>query len=94
MIRMGRKYELEQLRNEALVRLTSEFPIKMEAWESLPPVYTHLVERDGLLFDIVNLALENDIRSILPSAYYLCVQDLVHTPLFISVSFSRLNPNL
>jgi len=30
----------------------------------------------GILFDIVNLALEQGIVSILPVAYYLCIQDI------------------
>ncbi|TFK22935.1 hypothetical protein FA15DRAFT_671032 [Coprinopsis marcescibilis] len=76
MIRMGRKYDIPHLLNGGLNRLISEFPSKLAEWEKLPPHYTHLVQEEGLLFDIVNLALENNIQAILPAAYYLCVQDL------------------
>jgi hypothetical protein len=77
MIRMGRKYEIDYLREEALVRLTTEFPTTLTEWDKLPHFYTQIVHQNGILFDIINLALQNDIKSILPAAYYLCIQELV-----------------
>lgn len=74
---MGKKYEFEHLRDEALIRLTSEFPSTLQQWEVMPPEYTHIVFQKGILFDIINLATECGVRSIFPAAYYLCVQDLV-----------------
>ncbi|KAH6907666.1 hypothetical protein BKA70DRAFT_1283635 [Coprinopsis sp. MPI-PUGE-AT-0042] len=63
MIRMGRKYEIAAIRDEGLTRLKLEFPIALAEWEKLPPIFTHIIEADGLLFDIVQLALENDVLS-------------------------------
>jgi len=39
--------------------------------------YTQILTQKGILFDIINLALEQGIVSILPSAYYLCTDDIV-----------------
>jgi hypothetical protein len=80
MIRLGRKYDIDHLRDEALLRLTVEFPTTLSEWENLAPNYTQIIheeENDGLLYDIVNLAHQNDIKSILPAAYYLCLQEIV-----------------
>ncbi|EAU80884.1 hypothetical protein CC1G_03060 [Coprinopsis cinerea okayama7 len=76
LLRLGRKYHFPSLYAEALRRLQSEFPASLEEWEKLPQTYTYIVEEEGLLFDIVNLALEMEVHEVLPSAYYLCVQDL------------------
>ncbi|KAJ3548712.1 hypothetical protein NMY22_g1152 [Coprinellus aureogranulatus] len=76
MIRMGRKYEIDYLRDEALVRLTMEFPTTLAEWDKLPHYYTQIVHQNGILFDIINLAQQSDIKSILPAAYYLCIQEL------------------
>ena len=77
MLRIGKKYKLNHLLNEAITRLQSEFPSTLEEWEVMSPEYTHVVFQKGILFDIVNLATECGVRSIFPAAYYLCVQDLV-----------------
>lgn len=77
MLRLGTKYDFNALREEALLRLRSEFPSTIKEWELLPSEYTHMQDHDGILFDIVNLALEQGIGSILPIAYYLCIQDFV-----------------
>ncbi|TFK38969.1 hypothetical protein BDQ12DRAFT_735184 [Crucibulum laeve] len=76
MLRLGLKYQFDHLRDEAVARLTSEFPNNLEAWELLPSEYTHIKAQKGILFDIINLALQFSIRSILPVAYYLCLDDI------------------
>ncbi|KAF5340730.1 hypothetical protein D9611_007355 [Ephemerocybe angulata] len=75
MIRMGRKYDIDYLRHEALLRLTTEFPTTLSEWDKLPHDYTQIHHQSGILFDIVNLAHDNDIKSVLPAAYYLCIQE-------------------
>jgi hypothetical protein len=77
MLRIGKKYKLNHLHDEAIVRLQSEFPSTLKEWEGLSPEYTHIVFQKGILFDIVNLATDCGVQSIFPAAYYLCVQDLV-----------------
>lgn len=76
MLRIGKKYKLNHLHDEAITRLQSEFPSTLENWEVMSPEYTHIVLQKGILFDIVNLATECGVWSIFPAAYYLCVQDL------------------
>ncbi|CAA7266032.1 unnamed protein product [Cyclocybe aegerita] len=77
MLRLGNKYEFIQLREDALFRLRSEFPSTLKEWQVLPSDYTHMVTQGGILYDIINLALEEGLFSILPAAYYLCIQDIV-----------------
>ena len=77
MLRLGTKYDFNHLRTEALYRLRAEFPSTLQEWEFLPSEYTHMQNQGGILFDIVNLALEQGLFSILPVAYYLCIQDIV-----------------
>jgi hypothetical protein len=80
MLRLGKKYEFDHLRDEALLRLTSEFPTKLEEWDALPDHFTHIIDRKGLLFDIIRLAIECGVQSILPAAYFLAVPDVVGRP--------------
>ncbi|KAF8989031.1 hypothetical protein BDQ17DRAFT_1393350 [Cyathus striatus] len=76
MLRLGRKYDFEHLRDEALIRLTSEFPTTLNEWESLAEEFTHIKYQRGILFDVINLAREMSVNSVLPAAYYLCIQDI------------------
>ncbi|KAJ7668654.1 hypothetical protein DFH06DRAFT_1182184 [Mycena polygramma] len=83
LIRLGRKYGFKSLLNSAVERLTFENPSTLEEYDALrdPGTGTYkrsrIVDYPGLLFDIVELAQENNIMSVLPSAYYrLIVQDL------------------
>lgn len=80
MLRLGKKYEFDHLRDVALLRLTSEFPTQLEEWDALPDHFTHIVDRKGLLFDIIGLAIECGVQSILPAAYSLAAHDVVCRP--------------
>ena len=80
MLRLGNKYEFDHLRDVALLRLTSEFPTQLEEWDALPDHFTHIVDRTGLLLDIISLAIECGVQSILPAAYFLAVHDVVCSP--------------
>ena len=90
-MRLGSKYEFEDLREEALFRLRAAFPTTLEVWDATAHDYT-IPPRPSLLIDIVNLALEQGIMSILPSAYFLCIEsgeDIVS--LLVSAMDSVLN---
>jgi len=78
MLRLGSKYDFEHLRGEALFRLRAEFPTTLKEWDNLPRGYTYITERPCLLVDVVNLALEQGLFSILPSAYYVCIEEEQH----------------
>ncbi|KAF8216781.1 hypothetical protein K438DRAFT_2007554 [Mycena galopus ATCC 62051] len=73
-VRMGRKYDLKVLLDSAVVRLTSSFPTTLAAYdETLTFGFTTIEADSGLDFDTIPLASENDILSVLPSAYYSAV---------------------
>lgn len=77
LLRLGKKYEFDHLRDVALLRLTSEFPTQLEEWDTLPDRFTHIVDRKGLLFDVISLAIECGVQSILPTAYFLAADNVV-----------------
>ena len=75
-LRLGRKYEIEQLRSEALQRLTHDYPPTLDRYDN---IRTYLISRgdidlDLFFFTIINLARKYDILSILPIAFLgLCL---------------------
>ncbi|KAJ7782672.1 hypothetical protein B0H16DRAFT_1402918 [Mycena metata] len=79
-IRLGRKYEFKDLFHIALERLTDENPATLEAFDALyypPGLSTHagrgqptrITDYPGVYHDILTLARENELRSLLPWAY-------------------------
>ncbi|KAJ6593476.1 hypothetical protein B0H19DRAFT_976247 [Mycena capillaripes] len=80
LIRLGRKYDFRNLLDSAVGRLTYENPATLKEYDALcdpvtPRKYTptRIVPYPGLLFDIVTLAQDNYIVSVLPCAYYRLV---------------------
>ncbi|KAJ7287207.1 hypothetical protein C8J57DRAFT_1460615 [Mycena rebaudengoi] len=81
-IRLGRKYEFKELLDIAMIRLTFEHPTSLQGYDATlvitdvadgrSPLYraTSIVHYGGILLDLVNLARENSLLSILPCAYY------------------------
>ncbi|KAF6747893.1 hypothetical protein DFP72DRAFT_918092 [Ephemerocybe angulata] len=76
MMRMGLSYQIPQLCEEALERLTIELPTTLEEYDQRNGVWTSIVEEKGLLIKIVNLAHERGIHTILPAAYFRCLSDM------------------
>ncbi|KAJ7125130.1 hypothetical protein C8R44DRAFT_782400 [Mycena epipterygia] len=88
LIRLGRKYDFRDLLDTALERITFENPATLEEYDMLPPkqyTTTRLVDYEGILYDIVTLARENDILSVLPCAYYRAVKYYGRAELFDGV---------
>jgi len=82
MLRLGNKYDIHQLVAEATGRLHIEFPTNLHHWDLRFPsvqkyTFKGIKEQNGLLFDVVNLALQHEILSILPVAYFSCLADIV-----------------
>lgn len=69
MLRLGRKYGFDGLYADAKSRLTTEFPTK---FDDISSVYTYIEAQNGLIIDVVNLAREIGIPSVLPLALYFC----------------------
>jgi hypothetical protein len=74
LIRLGRKYNFHDILELAVERVTFENPKTLEEYQGLfsDRKYrsTRIVPYNGIFFDIITLARENNILSALPSAYY------------------------
>lgn len=73
-LRLGRKYDIQQLHSEALKRLTFEFPSTLEEYDCSIENYTFIddsdIDRSNLLLAVIHLARETDNLSVLPAALY------------------------
>ncbi|KAJ6589883.1 hypothetical protein DFH09DRAFT_1140351 [Mycena vulgaris] len=87
LIRLGRKYDFRTLLDVAMERLTFENPTTLEEFDLLPRKYTptRIVPYKGIVFDILTLARENDILSVLPCAYFRAVKHYGLAELFDGV---------
>lgn len=90
MIRLGRKYQIDHLRDEGLARLKLEFPSTLEDWDSMDgDKYTHISWPDlvsgSTIAATIKLAHECNIQSILPALY------LLYAPTMVSRRATRLH---
>ncbi|KAJ7287168.1 hypothetical protein C8J57DRAFT_1167172 [Mycena rebaudengoi] len=75
-LRIGRKYEFKELLDIAVDRLTFENPTSLKEYDALTAAcggeyaMTRIVHSSSILFDVLTLARENDIMTVLPCAYY------------------------
>ncbi|PPQ96598.1 hypothetical protein CVT26_010753 [Gymnopilus dilepis] len=69
ILRIGKKYQIEHFQAEGLERLRSEFPKDLDAWDVSVANLVLLEEVEDSLENIINLAHELSIYSILPGAY-------------------------
>ncbi|KAF8216778.1 hypothetical protein K438DRAFT_1797818 [Mycena galopus ATCC 62051] len=72
LIRLGRKYDFNNLFDSAVARLTSEYPTTLQEFDASADDFVSVEEYSGFEFDMISLATEHNILSILPVAYY-CV---------------------
>jgi len=88
MLRLGRKYAIPHLENEALARLYHDYPKSLKEWDALiDDPSTELIDCDACSADtiqvasIIGLAHEFQLYTVLPAAYssYLYEQYLVRT---------------
>lgn len=73
-LRLGRKYDIDVLRVEALRRVFYDVPTTLNEFDSrYESNDKRMIIRSGSLWlDIVNLAREHDLQSVIPLALYLC----------------------
>jgi hypothetical protein len=85
MLRVGHKYQVYSLRDEAAARFRCEFPSKLEDWDEIitnPCKEIRLAEQRGetkeySFMECVNLAAECNLPELLPSALlWLCGLDI------------------
>ncbi|KAJ7125106.1 hypothetical protein C8R44DRAFT_669154 [Mycena epipterygia] len=75
LICLGRKYDFRDMLDSAVARLTFENPTTLEKYDALirhdgKYATTRIADHAGILHDILTLARENNILSVLPCAYY------------------------
>ncbi|CAL1715654.1 unnamed protein product [Somion occarium] len=76
VLRLSSKYMIDHLRRRCLLRLRSDWPVTLEAWDTRERIATEdsgrYNPRDAYPHPllVINLALELDIIDILPTAYY------------------------
>lgn len=68
---MGQKYQIDVVLGEALKRLYREFPVELGDFDTLGD-WTMISNSGGNDFDIVNLAREQNLLSVLPLALHCC----------------------
>jgi len=69
MVRLGRKYELSTLYEEAMRRLKSDFPRDLTAWrKACLQKDRNFMSKKKNLIEIINLAVEQNLQSLLPAA--------------------------
>ncbi|KAF8146874.1 hypothetical protein K438DRAFT_1868531, partial [Mycena galopus ATCC 62051] len=71
LIRLARKYDFKDLLDLVIARLTFEHPTTLEQFDARTTAKpTRIVPYRGMEFEIISLAREYGILSVLPSAYY------------------------
>ncbi|KAJ7039023.1 hypothetical protein C8F04DRAFT_950178 [Mycena alexandri] len=84
LIRLGRKYKFRNFFNTAVERLTFENPTTLEEYDARMDnnsyKSTRILHYPGVIFDMLTLARENKILSVLPCAYYRALDS--HSQLF------------
>ncbi|KAK7057753.1 BTB domain-containing protein [Favolaschia claudopus] len=85
LIRLGRKYDFSDLLNLAVQRLSYENPKTLAEYDALITAHggnayklTRIIYHPGVLMDMVTIARENGLLSVLPCAYYRVL--LHHSP--------------
>ncbi|TCD60632.1 hypothetical protein EIP91_009749 [Steccherinum ochraceum] len=90
MIRLGTKYKLQHVRNEAIRRLNQCFPVTLEdfkvhytmnaLYHSPDPDFTDIFPHSSVSISaegcihVIHLAWSLDLHTILPGAFYVCAQ--------------------
>jgi len=95
MLRLGKKYDMEHFFDEAVARLQYEFPRNLSDWDKISGQSSSKIVESGdvAMLDIIILAREAGLQSVLPLACYLffikddpMVRDLVMDTLHTSYS--------
>ncbi|KAF8216787.1 hypothetical protein K438DRAFT_1559562, partial [Mycena galopus ATCC 62051] len=74
IVRLGHKYDFKSLFDLAVACLTSEYPTTLQEYDTMPDEFKTIKNYPGVDFDMITLASENEIFSVLPCAYYCLVR--------------------
>lgn len=71
-VRLGKKYQIDAVLSEALRRLYHEFPVELAELDQSRAKTTAITRSDSTYIDVVNLAREQNLLSVLPYALHCC----------------------
>ncbi|KAJ7171030.1 hypothetical protein C8R46DRAFT_1087529 [Mycena filopes] len=76
MLRLGTKYAMCTARENAVWRITQEFPASLELWDEMEAGLRteKILYQPGFMVDILKLAYEGGIRSSVPIIAFCCVR--------------------
>ncbi|KAF8216796.1 hypothetical protein K438DRAFT_1925829 [Mycena galopus ATCC 62051] len=100
LIRLGRKYEVKDLFASAVARLTAEYPTTLDRYDTVQQaVFSGRITETYADIDVIALANETNLQSVLPSAYYHLVERSTLNQLLTSIlptdgetSYASLSP--
>ncbi|KDR86009.1 hypothetical protein GALMADRAFT_132620 [Galerina marginata CBS 339.88] len=79
MLRIGKKYQFDNIQSLALNCIRKELPDSLNAWDEKFPKYDGdnglIVDLDYEV-DIINVLVETGFQTLLPMAYYICASSL------------------
>ncbi|KAJ7109632.1 hypothetical protein C8R43DRAFT_1079683 [Mycena crocata] len=85
MLRLGRKYEIQQAHEDAASRIRYEFPADFRAFNDLNADMTRIKYHEGIYSDLLSLAYECGIYSSVPLLAFCCLRTYKLETLFNGV---------
>ncbi|KAI1787710.1 hypothetical protein LXA43DRAFT_1028036 [Ganoderma leucocontextum] len=76
LIRMGHKYTIPKIMNDALSRLKKYYPISFSAWDDVATREGYVTTEPIDAFEVVRLARLTETPSLLPSAFFTCCENM------------------
>ncbi|KAJ7196474.1 hypothetical protein GGX14DRAFT_672488 [Mycena pura] len=73
MVRLGKKYEMAAIKNNATWRIHYEFPNTLHSWIEVQNKLTKIESQPGMMLDLLNLVYEYEIRSSVPTLAFNCL---------------------
>lgn len=73
MLRLGKKYDIPEAREDALSRIHFEFPSDLETWRRRPIALTKIDDSGGVHVDLLHLVFECGVHSSIPTLGLACL---------------------
>ncbi|KAJ7432201.1 hypothetical protein B0H11DRAFT_1890584 [Mycena galericulata] len=85
MLRLGRKYEMQKAKDDAVARIRSEFPAELQEWQATPNTLVYIEAGAAVYVDMLNLCFECGILPSIPSLALACLSGNKLETLFTGV---------
>ena len=76
LIRMGHKYSIPKIMNDALSRLKKYYPTTLSAWDDAATREGYVITGPTDAFEVVRLARLTETPSLLPSSFFVCCENM------------------